>query len=71
MYDFKNRVIPLISVIKIFNIYINRFDVSYLKEQKFLNPYPSKLALRSDLKAYKWSRFYGLEEIYEYQIMLF
>ncbi|MDX4064921.1 DUF523 and DUF1722 domain-containing protein [Aliarcobacter skirrowii] len=53
MYDFKNRVIPLISVIKIFNIYINRFDIVYLKNQKFLNPYPSKLALRSDLKAYK------------------
>ena len=53
MYDFKNRVIPLISVIKIFNIYINRFDIVYLKNQKFLNPYPSKLALRSDLKSFK------------------
>ncbi|MCT7569179.1 YbgA family protein [Aliarcobacter butzleri] len=53
MYDFKNRIIPLISVIKIFNIYINRFNISYLKTQKFLNPYPLKLALRSDLKAYK------------------
>ena len=53
----------LISVIKIFNIYINRFNISYLKTQKFLNPYPLKLALRSDLKAYKWNKFYGLEEI--------
>ncbi len=53
IYDFKNRVIPLISVIKIFNIYINRFNISYLMNQKFLNPYPAKLALRSDLKAYK------------------
>lgn len=53
MYDFKSRVIPLISVIKIFNLYINRFDITYLKTQKFLNPYPAKLALRSDLKAYK------------------
>ncbi|RBQ28471.1 DUF523 and DUF1722 domain-containing protein [Aliarcobacter vitoriensis] len=53
LFDFKNRVIPLISVIKIFNIYINRFDISYLKNQKFLNPYPSKLALRSDLGAFK------------------
>ena len=53
MYDFKNRVIPLISVIKIFNIYINRFDITYLKNQHFLNPYPSKLALRSDLKSFK------------------
>ena len=56
MYDFKNRVIPLISVIKIFNIYINRFDITYLKNQHFLNPYPSKLALRSDLKSFKWKK---------------
>ncbi|WP_418185447.1 YbgA family protein [Aliarcobacter vitoriensis] len=53
LFDFKNRVIPLISVIKIFNIYINKFDIAYLKNQKFLNPYPSKLALRSDLGAFK------------------
>lgn len=53
LYDFKSRVIPLISVIKIFNLYINRFNIAYLRTQKFLNPYPAKLALRSDLKAYK------------------
>jgi hypothetical protein len=27
-----------------------------LKNQKFLNPYPSKLALRSDLKSFKWKK---------------
>ncbi|MBD3841328.1 MAG: DUF523 and DUF1722 domain-containing protein [Campylobacterales bacterium] len=51
--EYKNGIIPLIAVIKILNIYVKRFDVEYLKTQKFLNPYPHELALRSDLKAYK------------------
>jgi len=38
---------------KIINLYVKRFDVQYLKVQKFLNPYPSELSLRSDIKAYK------------------
>ena len=49
----KEKVIPLIAVMKLINLYVNRFDVQYLKVQKFLNPYPSELALRSDVKAYK------------------
>jgi len=36
-----------------FKIYISRYDIEYLKKQKFLNPYPAELALRSDLKANK------------------
>lgn len=51
--DFKEKIIPLIAVIKILNLYVKRFDIEYLKVQKFLNPYPNKLALRSDIKAYK------------------
>lgn len=51
--EYKNGIIPLIAVIKLFNIYVKRFDLTYLKTQKFLNPYPSELALRSDIKAYK------------------
>lgn len=61
--EFKSKTIPLISIINIFNIYTKKFDIKYLKTQKFLNPYPSSLALRSDLKAFKWNKFYGLEEI--------
>lgn len=50
---FKDQIVPLITVIKVLNLYINRFDLSYLKRQIFLNPYPKELALRSDIKAYK------------------
>ena len=51
--EYKERIIPLIAVMKIINLYVKRFDVQYLKVQKFLNPYPKELALRSDIKAYK------------------
>lgn len=51
--DFKNELIPLIAVIKLLNIYANRFSLEYLQKQKFLNPYPKELALRSNIKAYK------------------
>lgn len=51
--EYKQKIIPLIAVIKLINIYVKRFDVKYLKVQKFLNPYPSELSLRSDIKAYK------------------
>ncbi len=51
--EFKEGIIPLIAVIKIINLYINRLDIQYLKKQKFLNPYPKELALRSTTKAYK------------------
>jgi len=51
--DFKNEIIPLIAVIKLLNLYTRRFDIEYLKSQKFLNPYPKELALRSTVKAYK------------------
>ena len=51
--EFKNELIPLIAVIKILNLYIKRFDIEYLKAQKFLNPYPKELALRSKIEAYR------------------
>ena len=51
--EFKNEIIPLIVVIKLLNLYTKRFDMEYLKPQKFLNPYPKELALRSTVKAYK------------------
>ncbi len=51
--EFKSEIIPLIAVIKILNLYTNRFDIKYLKSQKFLNPYPKELALRSAIKAYR------------------
>jgi len=51
--EYKDGIIPLIAVIKILNLYVKRFDDKYLKVQKFLNPYPKELALRSNIKAYK------------------
>ncbi|CAA6807811.1 MAG: COG1683: Uncharacterized conserved protein / FIG143828: Hypothetical protein YbgA [uncultured Sulfurovum sp.] len=51
--EFKEGIIPLIAVIKLLNLYVKRFEMGYLKEQKFLNPYPAELGLRSDIKAFK------------------
>jgi len=51
--EYKEGIIPLIAVVKLLNLYVKKLDQSYLKKQKFLNPYPKELALRSDLKAYK------------------
>ncbi|MBU3013829.1 DUF523 and DUF1722 domain-containing protein [Poseidonibacter lekithochrous] len=51
--EFKTGLIPLIAVVKILNLYIKRFDIEYLKAQKFLNPYPKELALRSKVEAYR------------------
>ena len=53
MEEYKDGIVPLITIIKMFNIYIKRYKIEYLQKQKFLNPYPKELALRSDLKAYK------------------
>lgn len=53
MDEYKDGVIPLIAVTKIINLYAKKFDIEYLKKQKFLNPYPPNLALRSDIKAFK------------------
>ncbi|CAA6800996.1 MAG: COG1683: Uncharacterized conserved protein / FIG143828: Hypothetical protein YbgA [uncultured Sulfurovum sp.] len=51
--EFKQGVIPLIAVIKLLNLHVKRFNMDYLKVQKFLNPYPAELGLRSNIKAYK------------------
>lgn len=51
--EYKNGIIPLITVIKILNLYVIRFNEKYLKTQKFLNPYPKEFALRSNIKAFK------------------
>lgn len=53
MEDFKKEIVPLITVIKVLKLYINKFDIKYLKTQVFLNPYPKELALRSKVEAYR------------------
>ena len=51
--DFKNGIIPLITPISIIKIYAEKFNVKFLKNQIFLEPYPKELALRSSIKAFK------------------
>ena len=51
--DSNNKVLSFKFLKKIINLYVKRFDVKYLKVQKFLNPYPKELSLRSEIKAYK------------------
>jgi uncharacterized protein YbgA (DUF1722 family)/uncharacterized protein YbbK (DUF523 family) len=51
--EYKEGIIPLVAVTKLINLYVKRFNQQYLKTQKFLNPYPKELSLRSDIKAYK------------------
>jgi len=50
---FRQRILPLVAILELLKIYIQKYDVTYLKNQAFLSPYPKELALRSDLKAYK------------------
>lgn len=50
---FKNMVIPLITVISMIKLFAIKHNTQYLLNQKFLNPYPEDLALRSDLKSMK------------------
>lgn len=51
--EFKEQIIPLIAVIKVFNLYVKKYNLGYLQTQKFLNPYPKELSLRSNVKAYR------------------
>lgn len=51
--DFKRKIVPLITVVRLLQLYTKRFDVEYLKNQKFLQPYPKELALRSNILAYR------------------
>ncbi len=53
MDEFKSGVLPMIVIIKMLRLYIEKYDVTYLKSQVYLKPYPSELGLRSDIKSYK------------------
>jgi uncharacterized protein YbgA (DUF1722 family)/uncharacterized protein YbbK (DUF523 family) len=45
--EFHEEVIPLISVMSTIEFLAKKYDIHYLLEQKFLNPYPKSLGLRS------------------------
>ena len=51
--EFKKGIVPLIAYLKPLEIYIKKYQVEYIENQFFLNPYPKELGLRSDVKAYK------------------
>lgn len=47
------KIIPLIVPLSTLKLYATKYAVTYLLGQKFLNPYPKELALRSDIKSVK------------------
>jgi uncharacterized protein YbgA (DUF1722 family)/uncharacterized protein YbbK (DUF523 family) len=53
LQEFRDEVIPLIVMITLLRQWVEEFEVDYLQEQWFFQPYPSDLALRSDVLAFK------------------
>jgi uncharacterized protein YbgA (DUF1722 family)/uncharacterized protein YbbK (DUF523 family) len=47
--DYKNRLVPIIVPISFLQLFAKEYKVEYLLNQKFLSPYPKKLALRSKI----------------------
>lgn len=47
------KIIPLIVPLSTLKLYATKYKISYLLGQKFLDPYPKELALRSDIKSVK------------------
>ncbi|MCD8477430.1 MAG: YbgA family protein [Sulfurospirillum sp.] len=45
--EFKDEIVPLIAVMSTIEFLAKKYDIHYLLNQKFLNPYPKDLALRS------------------------
>jgi uncharacterized protein YbgA (DUF1722 family)/uncharacterized protein YbbK (DUF523 family) len=51
--DYANKIVPLIVPLSTLKIYATKYEVAYLLEQTFVDPYPKELALRSDIKSGK------------------
>ncbi|AXH10375.1 hypothetical protein CP960_11335 [Malaciobacter halophilus] len=51
--QYKEKIIPLITVIALIKLLSVKYDKEFLLKQKFLQPYPDELALRSDIKSGK------------------
>lgn len=49
--DCAAKIIPVIVPLSTLKIYATKYKISYLLEQKFLNPYPKELALRSKVES--------------------
>lgn len=51
--EYANKIVPLIAPLSRLYMFAKNHQVEYLLGQKFLNPYPKELALRSDIKSGK------------------
>ncbi|HHD79698.1 MAG TPA: DUF1722 domain-containing protein [Epsilonproteobacteria bacterium] len=51
--EYANKIVPLIAPLSRLHMFAKQYNVTYLLGQKFLNPYPKELALRSDIKGGK------------------
>lgn len=51
--DYAAKIVPVIVPLSTLKIYANKYNVEYLLQQIFLEPYPKELALRSDIKSVK------------------
>ncbi len=51
--DYAAKIIPLVTPLSTLCMFANKYDASYLLGQKFLQPYPKELALRSDIRSGK------------------
>ena len=45
--NYRNELVPLIVPVTLLNHYVRKFDVTYLREQYYLNPHPMDLKLRN------------------------
>ena len=53
IHDYANKIIPIIVPLSTIHLYARKYDTKYLLEQRFLDPYPKTLALRSHIKSGK------------------
>jgi len=51
--EFRQKIIPLIAVIKLLQQFLKHYGSEYLSTQVILDPYPADLALRSKTTAYR------------------
>lgn len=51
--DYAGKIVPLIVPLSTLSLYAKKYDIRYLLNQRFLDPYPKKLALRSHINSGK------------------
>ena len=51
--DYSSKIIPLITPLSTLSMFAHKYEASYILGQKFLQPYPKELALRSDIRSGK------------------